>query len=82
MSKPSAPHSEEITLKICERLADGEALKNICAGEGMPTRSTVYEWLANNAAFLTMYRAAREEHADAEFDRIAAANITCMAAGS
>ena len=46
------------------------------------SRSTVYEWLANNAAFLTMYRAAREEHADAEFDRIAAANITCMAAGS
>jgi hypothetical protein len=60
----------EFATAICARLADGESLKTICAAEGMPDRSTVYRWLSTRPDFLTMYRAAREEHADAEFDRL------------
>lgn len=66
--------NEEIALLICERLADGESLKAMCAEEDMPSRSTVFKWLANPAhkQFVDMYTRAREEQADALFDEIIA----------
>lgn len=59
---------------ICERLADGESLKAMCAEPGMPGRSTVFKWLAmpEHKVFLDMYMRAREEQADALFDEILA----------
>lgn len=66
--------NEEIALRICERLADGESLKAMCAEEGMPARSTVFKWLSmpEHKPFLDMYTRAREEQADALFDEIIA----------
>jgi hypothetical protein len=49
---------------ICERLANGESLKGICEDEVMPSRPTVYKWLADNETFLNNYMRAREEQAD------------------
>lgn len=57
-------------MQICERLANGESLKAICEDEGMPARSTVFKWLAENKPFSDMYARAREEQADAIFDEI------------
>lgn len=73
MGRPTS-YSEEIALLICERLADGESLKAMCAEEDMPSRSTVFKWLANPAhkQFVDMYTRAREEQADALFDEIIA----------
>lgn len=67
-------YNDEIALLICERLADGESLKAMCAEEDMPSRSTVFKWLANpaNKQFVDMYTRAREEQADALFDEILA----------
>jgi hypothetical protein len=31
---------------ICERLAYGESLRQICSDESMPSRRTVFQWLA------------------------------------
>jgi hypothetical protein len=70
VSKPDVPYSDEIALKLCERLAGGESLLKICATEGMPARSTIYSWLKANSSFQVMYLAAREEHADSEFERL------------
>ncbi len=55
-------YNDEIALLICERLADGESLKAMCAEEDMPSRSTVFKWLANpaNKQFVDMYMRARE----------------------
>jgi hypothetical protein len=71
MGRPSK-YSDELALSICDRLADGESLKAMCEDDGMPTRSTIFKWLAENKHFSDMYTRAREEQADALFDEIIA----------
>lgn len=62
--------SEAIADAICERLADGESLRTICSDEGMPSKTTVFRWLAANEQFRDQYARAREAQADAIFDDI------------
>lgn len=63
MGRPST-YNEEIVATICERLAEGESLRRICADEGMPAKSTVMLWLAQHEAFSDQYARAREAQAD------------------
>lgn len=51
---------------ICERLAEGESLRKICAGEDMPDKATVLRWLSadDRSAFRDQYARAREQQAD------------------
>jgi len=63
-------YTDDVALVICERIADGESLKAICEDDGMPARSTVFKWLAEQSTFSDMYARAREEQADAIFDEI------------
>lgn len=60
----------EIGDDICERLANGESLRAICADDGMPGRSTVFRWLGDNESFRDQYARAREEQAEALADEI------------
>jgi transposase len=53
-------YSAEITMAICDRLADGESLRSICAGAGVPDRATVFRWLACHKEFRDLYGWARE----------------------
>lgn len=69
MARPSE-YSEKRANQICERLADGESLKSICAKGNMPHRATVFRWLAAHDEFRDMYARAREAQADALFDEI------------
>lgn len=62
--------SQELADEICERLADGESLKAICAAPDMPNRSTVFRWLASNKDFCDTYARAREAQADVLADEI------------
>lgn len=55
---------------ICERIADGESLRAICADDAMPSTSTVCKWLSEQPAFSEQYARARELQADALFDEI------------
>lgn len=55
---------------ICERIADGESLRSICADESMPSTSTVCKWLSEQPSFSEQYARAREMQADALFDEI------------
>ncbi|WP_312321203.1 terminase small subunit protein [Stenotrophomonas sp.] len=55
---------------ICERIADGESLKAICAEEHMPGRATVFRWLSAHETFRDMYAHAREEQAETLADEI------------
>lgn len=55
---------------ICERLANGESLRGICASDGMPAQPTVFRWLAGNEEFRKQYAHARELQADTLFDEI------------
>lgn len=65
-------YSDEKANAICERIADGESLRTICEDEAMPSKSTVFEWLADDRyeAFRTKYARAREAQADALFDEM------------
>lgn len=69
MGRPST-YSEDIADIICDRLANGESLRTICALDDMPDKSTVFRWLAANDAFATKYAHARAAQADALFDEM------------
>lgn len=64
--------SQHIADVICIRIAEGESLREIVKDEGMPDRSTVYDWLLRHSAFADQYARAREEQADTLADEIIA----------
>lgn len=55
---------------ICERIADGESLRAICRDKSLPSKATVFRWLAGNEAFQDQYARAREAQADSLFDDV------------
>lgn len=55
---------------ICQRLADGHSLREICRDEKMPGRTTVLRWLTENEEFRSQYAIAREAQADHMADEI------------
>ncbi len=68
----TSEYTEELALRICERVSEGESIKEICESEDMPARSTVRRWIRTFAEFRTMVDEARKEHAQAEFERMLA----------
>ncbi len=71
MGRPSS-FTQEVADAICEGIADGQSLRSICLSEDMPTKATVFRWLADEryAVFRDQYVRARETQADALFDEI------------
>lgn len=65
-----AEFSQELFDEICERIADGESLRTICRDDHMPTKTSVFRWLANDTALSDQYARARTAQADALFDDI------------
>lgn len=55
---------------MCARLASGESLNTVCKTDGMPDKSTVFDWLRTNEVFRELYRIAKEECADAWVEEI------------
>lgn len=55
---------------ICQRISNGESLRQIASDDGMPAASTVFVWLQEDRAFSEQYARAREAQADAIFDEI------------
>lgn len=66
------PYDKEIGDLICDRLANGENLKQICKGENdnIPCEATVYKWLRLNEDFAQQYAHARKDWADAQVEKI------------
>lgn len=77
-----ASKSQATLNTICERIAQGESLRAICATEGMPPASTVCLWLTENAAFAEQYTRAREAQADTLADQIVALADSAMGKAS
>lgn len=65
--RPSV-YSDEIADAICDRLAQGDAIREICAEEGFPSWPTVRLWLLKNGGFSTRYARAREMYAEIRND--------------
>ncbi|ASP92485.1 MULTISPECIES: hypothetical protein [Sinorhizobium] len=55
---------------ICERLSNGLSLRAICRHKAMPSKTTVFKWLAQNSEFADQYARAREAQADLLVDEM------------
>ncbi len=64
-----AEFSQPLFDQICERIADGESLRAICAENDMPSVTSVMRWLAADAKLGEQYARAREVQGDGEFDK-------------
>lgn len=62
--------TQAIADAICERVMSGETLRQVCASEGTPSRSTVHKWLAADPIFADQYARAMAVRADDVFDEI------------
>lgn len=67
--RPST-YSDDLASRICERMAEGESLRKICAEKGMPAKSTVFKWLGEHEAFSDQYARARIAQADKYVDEL------------
>ncbi len=65
-------YTPELAAVICERLAEGESLRSICADKAMPGLSTVMGWLFDDKheGFPEQYARAREAQAELRADEI------------
>lgn len=70
-------YTEEIAERITDLLMDGRSMRKIGAMEGMPSRSTMLRWLANNPDFEAKCARARLIQADEMDDRILDAAEAC-----
>ena len=63
-------YTPELATVICERIAGGQSVAEICREPEMPAKSAVYNWLANRPEFVDLYARAREQQADKHFEEI------------
>lgn len=61
----SSTYSEEVATEICQRLADGTPLREICRDAEMPAWRTVYDWQDANPEFAARIARARISGYDA-----------------
>lgn len=57
-------YTPEIVSEICELIANGMSVREICRAEHMPDMRTVFRWLAKHDEFRQQYARAREAQAD------------------
>lgn len=57
--------TEKTARAICERIAEGEPLREICREENMPSWRTVYDWITAHPDFATRFAHARDLGGDA-----------------
>jgi hypothetical protein len=57
--KPSVAYSPELAVKLCDEMASGKSLGEVCEMAGMPDRHSVRRWVVENAEFRAQYEAAR-----------------------
>lgn len=72
------PWSEEISIEICRRIAeDGRSLESISLDADMPSKKSVFNYLAKEPLFAQRYSAAMEARADRLFEEVIALADEC-----
>lgn len=59
MGRPSS-YTPELAAEICERMAKGETLRQICRDDHVPAATTVHGWVKSIEGFSEQYAHARE----------------------
>jgi hypothetical protein len=62
--RDTLPYSDEAAQEICERIAIGELLINICKDDHLPTMRQCKRWLNSDAAFNALYQSAINDRLD------------------
>lgn len=52
--------TDEQRIEICDRIADGDTVRQIATDDWMPSARTIYKALANDTVFAQQYARARE----------------------
>lgn len=60
----------EVAADICSLLANGESLRKVCERPCMPSKTSVFRWLAEHSEFRDQYAKATETRADAIFEEM------------
>lgn len=63
-------YTDELAKEICLRISNGRSLSAVCRDEDMPSRSIIYDWLADNKDFSDRYHEADLQRADYHADEI------------
>ena len=63
-------YDQEIALTICERICNGEGVREIARDEAMPAQSTIFLWLSKHEEFSELYTKAKQEQAELMADEI------------
>lgn len=69
LGRPSI-FTQELADRICAELSEGKSLRTVCSEEGMPDKSTVFNWMRTQPTFLDQYARAKQESADALAEEI------------
>ena len=71
MGRPSI-YTDELAKEICLRISSGRSLSSVCRDKDMPSRSLVYDWLADEEKqdFMDRYREADLQRADYHADEM------------
>ena len=62
--------TDELALEICERIANGRSLRNVCLDKDMPHMATVMRWIDDNSEFCEQYRRACEDRETTHFEEM------------
>ena len=63
-------YNPEVAQSICDRLMEGESLRQICQDTNMPARSTIFLWLEGHEEFARKYAIAKQMQIEDLMDEI------------
>lgn len=63
-------YTPEIAEVVCQRIAEGESVRGICADEDMPSVRTFFRWVGKYEEFRQQYAIAREQQMESFADEI------------
>ncbi len=66
--RPRIPYDADVASEICDRIAQGQGMREICQDASIPSRFVVYNWMAAEPTFYAAYARAREHQCDAWAD--------------
>lgn len=58
-------YTQELSDRVCQRIAEGYSMRTVCASEDMPGLTTVFKWLREKPEFAKQYARATEERTEA-----------------
>lgn len=67
----ASSYTPRAAAKFCAAVAEGDkSIRAICKLPGMPSKATVFRWLAENEEFRKLYELARDEQAETHLDEV------------